>query len=221
MNNGLILGVIAIAVVAVGGVGAYMVLGNNALDAPEEQAKEASDVAMSNDAPSSLRDLMSFANNQECSFTDDESASSGTVYAGDGKVRGDFNSTVDGTTTVSHVYSDGTDMYVWFDGGEGGFRGNLDDIQQASAQFEGSDTKTLDPDKQVDFSCQSWTVDSSRFELPDIEFTDYGQMMESLPSGITSDTNGEVSTEELTDQCSACDSLPGDAATQCRQLLSC
>ena len=61
----------------------------------------------SNDTSSqkSLKDLIGLGQTQECTFTTE--GSSGKVYIGGGKMRGDFSTTTEGQTVISLMLVDG------------------------------------------------------------------------------------------------------------------
>lgn len=222
MSNKNVIVIVVALLIATTGVGAFMFLGNKSSNVPV--AQQAQDTTNSNtqvaDGPKSLRDLMSI-NNQMCTFVDAESSSEGTVYAGNGKMRGDFSVKMGTTTIASHMISNSNDVYVWVDGGKGGFKGSLEAISKANAQSSDPKTKSVDPDRKIDFKCKSWIVDNSKFNLPNMEFVDFNSMM-SAPSGVPSATgSGSANTDMKASQCAACDNLSPDAAIQCKQALSC
>lgn len=223
MNKGLLIGIGAVAAVAIIGGGAYLVLSNRPSSSGPSTAQQQTETQANTQTsnPKSLRDLMALANNQTCTFTDVDSQNQGTVYVGGGKVRGDFSGDTGANVQNTHMIYDGADVYVWFDGAKEGFKGNLDSLTQASGQTgtTSSGSKSLDPDKQVDYQCSPWTVDNSRFQLPNLEFTDYSEMMMMMQSSMPQATGSETNVQSA--QCSACDSLPGDAAAQCKQALNC
>lgn len=224
MNKGLLLGIGALVAVAIVGGGAYLVLSNRPTSSEPSTAQLQTTTEGNTQSPKSLRDLMTLANNQTCTFTDADSQSQGAVYVGGGKVRGDFSGETGATVQNTHMIYDGTDVYVWFDGAKEGFKGNLDSLTQASSQTGTADTssKSLDPDKQVDYQCVPWTVEASKFQLPNLEFTDYSEMMMMLQSSMPQATGSAgTGTNLQSAQCSACDSLPSDAAAQCKQALNC
>lgn len=170
-----------------------------------------------NTAPKkSLRDLLTLTTNQECSFTDDQ-GNSGTLYGAGGKVRGDFSATVNGAVTQSHMFSDSTNMYFWVDGQTMGFKGSMDAMTNAGAQ---SGNKSVDVNKQVDYECKPWTVDTDTLAVPEgITFTDFGVMM---PQGSGTNEAGQSALPDVNSiQCASCDNLPVDAQEQCKQALGC
>lgn len=214
MNKGLLIGVAAVVIIAVAGVGAYMTMGNKT-QTPADNTSMMTDETNSMSDSKSFMDLLGLTSNQMCTFSD-EKGSGGTVYTGGGKVRGDFTSDIDNTVTNTHVISDSQNVYLWFDGAEEGFKMPMTDIEK----FQSSDTttaKSLDVDKKVDYECNAWTVDTSKFTLPNMTFEDFGAMMQGVVENITRD-------EENTDtsaQCSACNNLPAESQAQCLQLLNC
>lgn len=166
----------------------------------------------------SLSDLLTLANNQECAFTDDE-GNSGVVRAASGKVRGDFTGSVNGKVTQTHMFSDSQSMYIWFEGETTGFKGSISSMTQAGAQ---SGNKSLDVNKQVDFDCKPWVVNTGLLVVPsEITFTDFSAMMPPPQGSATNEAGQSAMPDVNSIQCAACDNLSGDAAVQCKQALGC
>ncbi len=206
MSKGLIIGIIVFVLALAGIIG--FVLVNRGAATPNAPVKlsELSD----ENSPQSLRDLMQVGSNQTCTFAGDE-ASSGTVYVGNGKMRGDFVNKTDSEIQTTHMIYDGTDIYMWFDGQEEGFKISFSDIEKFTDTGEDGQ-QTVDLDQSVSLNCGPWSIDNSLFATPDMKFTNFGEMLEGL----------QVMQEEpATTQCSACDQLPAEAATQCRAALGC
>jgi hypothetical protein len=226
MNKGLLIGIIVVLVI--GGIGAFLVMGQKSSNTENTQTQDQNSATMQADTdsgmmaegPKSLRDLMGVTSNQTCTFTDADGQNSGTVYSANGKMRGDFSGTAGSTTTVSHMISDASTIYVWMDGSAQGFKGDIEALSKFSADSSGSGSKSVDPDKKVDYSCSAWTADESKFALPGIEFVDFSSMM-MVPSGVPSANSGDGMMDMKATQCAACNNLPADAAAQCRQALSC
>ena len=147
----------------------------------------------------SLRDLWTLGNNQTCTFSDTTTGNNGIVYVSSGSMRGDFTSTVNGTNTDSHMIVMDDTFYMWTEGQPSGFKSSL-------TQFENLDSnpnapKTVDLDQQVDYDCNSWNVDASKFTVPTtVEFTDMSAMMESLPTTTAPSKSGENATPSSSDQ---------------------
>ena len=170
---------------------------------------------------SSLKDFMTMTTDQQCEFKDSETGNSGTVYVSNGKMRGDFISDVNGKQAASHMINDGTTAFIWMDDQATGFKTNLEAIEKMSGQTGVS--QTVDINKPVDFTCSSWTVDQAKFAVPvEIRFSDMSQMMEdamkrmpsTMPTSPVASGNSQVA-------CAACDSLEGEAVTQCKTALKC
>src|SRR3989338_7615430 len=175
-------------------------------------------------AQQSLNELLVSGRAQKCTFTDttDGGSYTGTVYVGGGKMRTDFDSTVNGETTKGHMLVEGQTSYTWMDGMMQGFKMSFDADAQADASAE---QQTLDPEKKADYRCDSWGVDSSIFNLPSgVTFSDLSSMMPQVPTGgdvqgeATGSTSGSADVKAM--QCAACDSLTGDPQPQCKVVLS-
>lgn len=163
----------------------------------------------------SLRSLLGFSTSQMCKFSDDETGSSGNIYVSSGKMRGDFATVVNGQATSSHMYSDGQTMYIWVEGADIGYKNSLSAMESITPIPETGPASqaTFDIDQQIDYQCQDWSVDESMFQLPSgVEFRDLSLMMQEIPDAMTDDSQ---------DKCSACDSLSGEAKTQCLTALGC
>lgn len=202
---GALLGVVALGIIA----GAVLMNRKNIPPTPNSQNSITLDQVNEDSAPKSLRGLMQMASNQMCTF-DDQAGNEGTVYVGNGKMRGDFTSVVLENSTATHMVSDNENIYMWFDEGTEGFKVSLAEIEKFS-DFGEDGQKTVDLDQEVNLNCNSWTVDNSKFTLPTIEFKDFSSML--MPS--------PVSEEQQEAQCGACDSLPAESQAQCKQLLGC
>jgi len=214
--NKLIYGIIAVVVVLVVGVGAYLVVGRSETENPEtvtpnlsNDMQRAPDEAI--EETTSLRDMISEGQNQLCTFSDSETGGVGTVFIGDGNIRGDFQSDIDDAATVAHlVVLNSEDAYVWMEGQTQGYKASMSELTDLSNAAGGD--KSLDVNKAVDYECYPWTPDASQFELPDtVDFQDMSAMME----------GAENFEDQISAQCSACASLPADAQEACLQQLNC
>ncbi len=216
MNRTVLIAII-ILVLLVGG-GAFYRMANRSKPTPVNQVGTQTEVSPSTgasgvSAQQSMKDLLASGQSQQCTFSD-ETGNTGTVYVANSKMRGDFNSTVDGKTTASHMIVDQPTAYVWMDGQTDGFKMSLDAVKQP----QGS-TQSVDIDKKVDYTCTSWSTDASIFTLPaGIEFRDMGAF--TVPSG-TMQTSGMPATGGTAEQCAACNSLPAASQAQCKAALNC
>ncbi len=175
--------VVAILVVA---AGAFFVLSGKSTGTQE--ANVAEDSQMTDESMmegKSIKDLMAFKGNQQCTFADTEGGSSGTVYVGGGKMRGDFESVSDATTINSHMISDAEYVYVWTDGQTSGFKMLISDMEKMNESADTTTPKTVDVDKRLDYDCSSWSVDNTKFTAPtNVKFTDTGAMMNEAMEGM-------------------------------------
>ena len=139
----------------------------------------------------SVKELMSYSGSQQCKYEDTSTGSSGTVYVGGGKMRGDFTSMAATATVNSHMISDGQFAYRWSDGQNTGVKMAIGDIEKPSASPQ---TQTADVDKKYDYKCSSWVVDNSKFAVPaSVKFSDMSEMMKGTmmqgsgkPTGVDS-----------------------------------
>lgn len=173
-------------------------------------------------AMGSLKDLMARGSSKcTVSNTVENSVSQGVVYIGDGKMRGDFTSTMTNPamTIESHMISDGEFVYTWSSSMPQGIKIAVSATEGQSSAPE-SDTVDL-YNAQVSYDCDSWSVDTAMFELPSgVTFTDLSSMMKSMP-GAGANVQGGASVGANAQQCAACDMAPEPQKSQCRAALKC
>ncbi len=173
----------------------------------------------------SLLDLLSVTGNQQCTFSDKKTGGSGTVYTGSGNVRGDFLSQSNSTNsnlTKSHMITDGKYIYFWTEGNTKGYKMALDVISQMSSNEAGLKSQTLDMQKQVDYTCNPWTVDKSEFTLPStVTFTDYTSMMQGVMKSNGAGASSATVMPGNSAACGQCSNLPANAQAACRAALKC
>ena len=213
------------------GAGAYIFMSQKA--APTEKRMQVTtlpgveeNVMGETDNPStptqSLKNLLNYASNQKCTFSDPESGSSGVVFGSSQSVRVDFSAGEGQANLNSHMISDGANMYLWFDSETKGFKTSLADIEKFSKQAYGIADKTVDINSEVEYECDPWTVDPGMLTIPlNIEFTDFSAMLQgtTLPTGSAVDEG--LLDETKAAQCAACETLPDEAETQCKQAIGC
>lgn len=129
-----------------------------------------------------VTDLLKRGQNLSCTFdrADQTGTISGTVYiASQGqRMRGDFKLTQpDATVIDSHMIRDGQYNYFWTDQLPQGTKIIIseEDIKKAEEQTSTPDTAGQQQvlDKDFNYRCRSWSVDTSMFNLPpDKEFVD-------------------------------------------------
>lgn len=180
----------------------------------------------------SLLDFFSMTGSLKCTFADKTANSSGTVYAAVGKMRGDFQSAVNGTTTQSHMVNDGSYVYIWTDGQKTGYKMSLASVKSEASQAiskmqngpgpQQSSSQGMDMKKQSDYSCGPWAADNSLFTPPtDVTFTDYTSMMQGAMHGVTPPAQG-MSSQQKSSECQQCNQVPAGAMrNQCLSALKC
>ena len=148
--------------------------------------------------PSSLKSLLAMAGSRKCTFSDTEASgqSQGTVFATTGKMRSDFSTVANGQTMKSHTIVDGQTSYVWVDGQTTGFKM---DFESTPAQSGNPQARTVDPNKNISFSCSVWQIDNSLFAVPaNIQFSDTTSvMLQKTPSGQISNSTIMAACERL------------------------
>lgn len=223
----IITGVLILLLVA--GVGVFLSLNktnqpqSSTSDDETMQAQETNKDSMDL-SQGSLIDLLTSGKAQICTYSSTSNSVNvdGTVYVANKKMRSDFTSTANSTTTNAHIIVDSDYSYFWSDNSSLGIKTpvkqntpTLSESQdQASMQQSDSDTNaSLNQD--VSYKCSNWTEDDSKFTLPDnITFTDYS-IPTTAPNGTTMDEMNKQSA------CAVCNSLPSDQQASCKQQLQC
>lgn len=149
-----------------------------------KQAGEAS-------VPRTLRGLVTGQESLTCTFSSEEEgmASDGVIYVAGGRMRGDFTSTYDGVTTMSHMMVSDSTSYFWNEGETEGMMmaWSEEDEEELEAMMEEGEEAVeeeeiggpFDADADVDYKCDSWNVDETMFTLPEgVEFADFEAIME-------------------------------------------
>lgn len=212
-----VLAVVIAVMIAVAGIAGYLTLNRSNTTSPNA-TRNTSEESSQHDEAHSLRELLGLGTNLECTFSDQETGSNGTVYVGgESQMRGDFTSVADTQTVNGHIMVDGDNMYLWTDGETQGFKASLSASQELAEQSIG--IGAFDVNKDVDYECHNWAPDNSKFTLPsNVEFQDFSAMMESM--GEMMEQSGDGKTGDI-NQCAICDSLPAEAQAQCKQALDC
>lgn len=220
----IVLGVVVIAVAAwllVGKKPASKVNDNSqTAGTQQEQSTNAS-------AQMSLKDLVASGKPQQCDFTDNEASSTvqGTVYVGNGKMRGDFAAETQGKTTNTHMIMVDQTNYVWVEGQGTGYKMSADATAKGQTQSQ-TQEQAVDQDKKMDYHCQNWSGDDSEFNLPSgVSFSDMSSMMQGMASssmpGMQGSAGAGASASVKAQQCAACNNVPGAGKAQCLAALSC
>ncbi len=175
----------------------------------------------------SMKDLLS-RESSKCtvSNTTANSESNGTVYVGQGKMRGDFTSVTKSPdmTIESHMISDGEYIYTWSDAMAQGVK-----IPVASANMSGQPNAPKSEQVEmynadVAYTCDSWRADESQFEIPpSVTFVDMSTMLQGMGTGAEAGAGnaGSMNPPSKSAQCNMCDSAPEPQRSQCRAALQC
>lgn len=164
------------AIVIVGGGVWYFSSDRSAL-APTEEGTPNGETTSGNAVQGSgtLASLLTRGGAYRCTVSVEAGAeSSGVVYVGNDRLRGDFVTTASATggrEIESHMISKDGYVYTWSDMMPQGVRMriNTDGTTQGS-------TGGLDSSAIVDYDCAPWAIDSNRFELPaNVTFMDLPQ----------------------------------------------
>lgn len=166
----ILIGVAAVAVVAVGG---FFVLNNfiyqeKQADTLEPRGADASEPGKTS---GSIQDLAKRSGDWKCTVdaSTAQSASSGVTYVSGGKIRADFTTAVEGYGNVdSHLVADGTDVYTWSSMMPQGIKTAQAAEGQGGTQTSGGG---MDANQSYSYDCQPWSADASLFAPPaDVTF---------------------------------------------------
>lgn len=221
MSKNLVVTIVVILIVLAAG-GYFLVNRSNPQPSISDSQTSVAE-PVSNGQRMSIKEFMSMSGSQQCEFSDVESGSSGEVYLAEGKMRGDFSSKVNGDTVNSHMINDGNNIYIWMDNQTTGFKTSLQVMEEMSKE-EGMTgvNQTVDLNKQVEYTCQAWSVDEAKFSVPtEIKFQDIGAMMESVGKMKTDAPNSSIPSDAKAAACAACDNLQGEQQDQCKSALKC
>lgn len=208
----LIVPIVLVLLVLLGG-GAYFMMNKSSKPAVSPTLPPANPtVATAATTQGTLKTLLTSGKPQTCTYTTQDGAG-GTVYVANGKMRGDFTSTTEGTTITGHMILDSGYSYVWTDMTKQGMK-----IAIPAEQASGSTgSQGVDVNQKVSYSCKDWTVDNSKLTLPaDITFSTFN-----LPNAAAPKAAGASAGSAVNPACSACDSLPAAAQGPCKTQLNC
>lgn len=218
MNKKLLM-IIAVLIFAVIGIGAFFLPKTS--PQPEKQTQKtdkSKDANKIENIEATLKGFLSMGKSLKCTFSNDtkDASVSGIVYAGNGKVRQDFQSNVAGSTMSGHLIVDSTNSFMWTDGSDQGFKFPVEQISSDGPTVTPAKNPGQDIYKSMNFTCRSWTVDDSVFLLPNTVTFQTFTMPGVKPSttGSTNSTNASA--------CAACDNIPaGEARNACKTQLKC
>lgn len=214
MNKNLYIVVGLVILVLIGG-GAYMMMNKSTPSSPYGIVPEEKPV-ITGTTSKSLKDLLASGIAQKCTYKykNENTDMEGTSYISSGRMRGVFNSTINGKIMTTHMIVEGKTSYLWTDDQNTGFKMSFDP-ETTETDTGATQPGSVDINKTFDYNCSPWRGDNSMFVPPtSMKFTDYSSIMG--PS-----SGAKISTQQVNPGCSACDSLEGDSKTQCRTALKC
>ncbi|MDB5204726.1 MAG: hypothetical protein JWP09_754 [Candidatus Taylorbacteria bacterium] len=114
--------------------------------------------------PTTLKRLIANGQPLKCTFTDSGAMSTidGTVYVTNTKIRADLNVSYAGTTRLHEIIL-GENSYTWADATTTGTQSTL---AKSSTPTATPSKNGLNADKSINYRCDKWVVDSSKFVLP-------------------------------------------------------
>jgi hypothetical protein len=209
-------GLIGLAIIIIIGAGAYFLSKPNSAVAPAQ-------LAATNNAPvgmQSLGALVSAGTPVTCSFstTTPNGTTQGTMYIANGMVAGDFTSNMGSQGPIDgHMLVRDNTSYVWTSLSSTGYKSTV----TASTTAGGS--KGVDYNAKMDYSCQTWTVDSGKFTLPtNISFmTTSSYTPPPQGAGATGAAPATGAPKGSAAMCAECNSLPSAQKAQCLAALQC
>jgi hypothetical protein len=175
-----------------------------------ENMTQSQESQLADDSGTSLKELFTSGVSQTCTFdvSDESYTSQGTVYVANNKMRGNFETTVDGTIQSSHMIVDGDTSYMWVDGEPRGFKMVFDGEAGTNSEAQ-VNQNSVDIDAKYDYNCKAGVVNASNFSLPkNVEFVSLTDMVQGAQ-------------DETSSQCDVCEGLSAESKTQCLTLLKC
>lgn len=221
MNTKVVIGVVAIIIIAAGAY--YLVAKNNSMSGTQMPQTTVQN------GPMSLQSLVAAGAPVTCTFstTTAQGEETGTMYIASGMVAGDFTMSGGTQGTIdAHMIIENQTSYMWTSMSTMGFKSTV--IEQATSS---SSNQGVNYNSPMDYSCQPWTVDSTKFNLPaNISFTAAASYIPPAQgAGATGagavtpggGTTGAPPVKGTAAQCAACNSLPSAQKAQCLAALQC
>lgn len=181
-KKNIIIIVVAVTLLIAGGLVAYALMqkqSDSSNNNTNNNGSQDSNGAMG-EVSTNLQSLLTGPSNRVCTYSDQEG--SGTVYvAGDDRLRVDYSST-DPEQPAGSMIMTKDKVYTWELGAQEGFtmpayEGSTDG-NAGSGEYDFTEEDAVDVNKDYNFSCDNWSVDSSQFTPPaSVEFNDIEAMM--------------------------------------------
>jgi hypothetical protein len=213
MSKTLILWVIgAVVVIAVGG---YFII--NGTGGGSMMSSTGTSTASASSSGTMMA-LLARGGSSQCQISDPSNGTSGTVFVGDGKMRADFSGVQNGKTVTSHMISDGTTEYMWSSAMAEGIK--MSAVANATTSAPTGTPQSNPANETVNYTCSTWTVDSSEFSLPaGITFQDLSAMIQGAGASVNA---GAGASTGASAECNACNQITNAAQkAQCKAALHC
>ncbi|MEA1936741.1 MAG: hypothetical protein U9N04_01350 [Patescibacteria group bacterium] len=158
-----------------------------------------------------MTDLMKREKPMKCVYTqeiDGGETANGVVYMSDGNARTEI------TLSTGKMYAiiDQEYTYSWIEGSSKGYKMTLE-AAEMDAKMK---NKVSNLSKEIDFKCNSWKKDSSKFKAPsNVAFQDMSAMMEGFDSeaAIKDIENAEANADKMI--CDMCKMVPVSEQAEC------
>ncbi|MDP2632966.1 MAG: hypothetical protein Q8P25_04580 [Candidatus Curtissbacteria bacterium] len=221
MNKKIILIIAALLVVV--GVGGFYAMQKSSKTS-NDQTTSVNTGSNSETIQGTLKNLLSGGKSQQCTYsnTQDSASVEGTIYIADGKMRGDYKTTSNGTTTSGHMIVDSAFSYIWTDDNQG-FKYPIPAEQPSASGPSGNaqinQENAPDLNQSFNYSCKGWNAENSVFTPPSsVNFQTF--TIPTLPASVKNSANG--ASNDSAPDCSICDNIPAGAARDtCKTQLKC
>ncbi len=154
-------------------------------------------VVMGGKGNGSIRSLLALGKDTMCTYTTTsaQGTMSGTMYISGTMMRGDFQMKSGTSAAVdSHMIKTGDTVYTW-SGTQGAKMDMAMTGNSSNANLNASQKSTMDLDQKVDYDCQSWSKDASKFVVPTtVKFVDVSAMMKKAGVSATTTVGGSLNT---------------------------
>ena len=178
MTQNTAIGIVVGLVVVLGG--GYYLMGLGATPGAQTQALMATSTPQAETAEAgkftgSIAELATRGGSWKCTVdsTTTHVVSSGVAYVSDGKVRGDFTTSVSGYGNLeSHMFADGTDVYTWSSVAPQGMKMKMTALSTDNVHLGYG----AQANESFSYDCQPWVADVSLLTPPaSVTFKAVGQ----------------------------------------------
>jgi len=145
--------------------------GETATTSPTASATTGTPAATAQGSTSTFRSIFTQSGNHQCDYSQSNSTGQSTsvIYLADGKMRGEFRSTMSGASTASLMIYTGGYLYSWKEGATTGKKSSiraLSDLPDVIPQDLTSGAIFGTASDSVGWNCHSWLKDVKLFTIP-------------------------------------------------------